>query len=94
MPVVINLNVAVELKIANGTRGSLYAWEFPKETTFTPHRLFKDSAATILRASHPLSVVYVRVPKLNEKISLAALQKIEPCCQKDFLWRLPTHTSN
>jgi hypothetical protein len=62
MPVVINLNVAVELKIANGTRGSLYAWEFPKETTFTHHRLFKDSTATILRASHPLSVVYVRVP--------------------------------
>lgn len=84
MPVVINLNVAVELKIANGTRGSLYAWEFPKETTFTPHRLFKDSAATILRASHPLSVVYVRVPKLNEKISLAALQKIRTLLPEGF----------
>ncbi len=86
MPVVISFNVAVELKVANGTRGTLYAWEFPKETTFTPHRLFKNSAASVLRASHPLSVVYVRVPKLNEKNSPAALRKFEPCYRKDFLW--------
>ena len=41
-------------------------------------------SATILRASHPLSVVYVRVPKLNEKISLAALQKIRTLLPEGF----------
>ena len=84
MPVVINFNVGVELKIANGTRGTLYAWEFPKGTTFTPHRLFKDSTATVLRASHPVSVVYVRVPKLNDKISEAALRKIRTLLPEGF----------
>lgn len=84
MPVVINFNVSVELKIANGTRGTLYAWEFPKGTTFTPHKLFGDSNATVLRASHPVSVVYVRVPKLNDKISPAALQKIRTLLPEGF----------
>ena len=86
MPVVINFNVGVELKVANGTRGTLNAWEFPKGTTFAPHKLFADSTATVLRASHPVSVVYVRVPKLNAKISPAALhKKFVPYYPKDFL---------
>ena len=86
MPVVINFNVGVELKVANGTRGTLYAWEFPKGTTFAPHKLFADSTATVLRASHPVSVVYVRVPKLNEKIYQPRFKKFEPCYRKDFHW--------
>ena len=84
MPVVINFNVGVELKVANGTRGTLYAWEFPKGTTFAPHKLFADSTATVLRASHPVTVVYVRVPKLNDKISPAALQKIRTLLPEGF----------
>ena len=88
MPVVINFNVGVELKIANGTRGTLYAWEFPSGTTFTPHKLFGDSNATVLRASHPVSVVYLGTfESLNSMIKFHQphFKKFAPYYLKDFL---------
>jgi len=86
MPIVIHSNFkgSIQLSIANGTRGSVFGWEFPRETTYEQQQIFADSTSVVWKASKLASVVYVHIPGLNSRLTPAALQKLQSIIPPEF----------
>jgi hypothetical protein len=79
-----NFPGSVKLGVANGSRGYVFAWQFPEDTTYEDYKLFDESDAFVKKASKLVSVVYIRIPGLYKKLTAKALAKIRSILPAHF----------
>ena len=79
-----NFPGSVKLGVANGSRGTVFGWQFPENTTYEDYKLFEESDSFVKKASKLVSVVYICIPGLYKKLSAKALATIKSILPKDF----------